>query len=303
MLNYHKPVLLKEIVHELKPFEGMTYLDATLGGGGHLFELIEQANYNCKFMAIDRDIDSIKFVKEKFVENGYEIKNIENGFEVSKGKSFGYLINSNFSDLSKTSKFDRYDLILADLGVSSYQLDTKDRGFSFKNDSKLDMRMDQKESISAKDLVNGLYKDELEKAFIEYGEEPFAKKIAINIDKRRKAKQIETTGELFNIVKESVPGKDSHIARESAQRVFQALRIMLNDELAALNTFLPSAYEKLNENGRMGIITFHSLEDRIVKNFVKQTKNTNTKLILPSSQEIKENRRARSSKLRIIQNK
>lgn len=300
MVNYHEPVLLKEIIDELKPFSGMTYLDATLGGGGHLFELINQANNDCEFVAIDRDMDSIEFVKGKFIENDYEIKNIENGVEVGREKVFGYLMNMNFNDLSIIDKFNKYDLILADLGVSSHQLDTQERGFSFRTNSRLDMRMDRKETVLAKDLVNGLYEDELEKIFREYGEEPFSKKIASNIVKKRKIKRIETTDELFNIIKESVPGRDSHKTRESAQRVFQALRILLNDELAALNIFLPSAFEKLNENGRMGIITFHSLEDRIVKNFVKQKESTTTKLILPTSQEIKINRRSRSAKLRLI---
>jgi 16S rRNA (cytosine1402-N4)-methyltransferase len=300
MVNYHEPVLLKEIIDELKPYSGMTYLDATLGGGGHLFELIKQSNNDCKFMAIDRDMDSIEYVKEIFIENSYEIKNIENGVEVSKGKVKGYLKNLNFNNFFKLDEFDKYDLILADLGVSSHQLDTQERGFSFRTNSQIDMRMDRKETVSAKDLVNGLYEDELEKIFREYGEEPFSKKIASNIVRRRKVKRIETTDELFNIIKESVPGRDSHKTRESAQRVFQALRILLNDELAALNIFLPSAFEKLNENGRMGIITFHSLEDRIVKNFVKQTKSITTKLILPTSLEIKINRRSRSAKLRLI---
>ncbi|MBI5044882.1 MAG: 16S rRNA (cytosine(1402)-N(4))-methyltransferase RsmH [Candidatus Levybacteria bacterium] len=294
MNNYHIPVLLQEVLHYLNIKPGELYVDCTLGGGGHALSIVRSGG---KVLALDVDTDAILYVR-KLIEK----EKIHDGEEIT-------IVQDNFSNVKKIAKekgFFPVSGVLMDIGVSSYQLGESKRGFSFV-DGPLDMRMDQSLSVQAKDLVNGLTEKELTFLFEKLGEERFAKKIAKVIVERRKDHQIESTGELAELVKESVFRSDHDI--HPATRIFQALRIAVNDELHILEDSLPQAVSLLKPHGRLVVISFHSLEDRIVKRafeqFEKEGKGKviTKKPIQASEKEVLSNRRARSAKLRVFEKK
>ncbi len=303
----HISVLLNESINGLNLKEDGIYVDCTLGYAGHAGEVLKRIEKGFLF-AIDQDEDAIRYSERK-------LSGISNNFTI---------IKSNFSCLKEElNKRDIYEVdgFLFDLGVSSVQLDETDRGFSYHNDAKLDMRMDKNGKISAYDVVNNYEEKTLGDIFLKYGEEKFARSIARNIIRAREVKKIETTLELVDIISKSVPQKakrDKHPAR----KVFQAIRIEVNNELGILEKSLRDAISMLNIKGRVAVITFHSLEDRIVKNLfkalteidslIKGLPNIDDSLlpdyklvtkhsIEPTDTEIEQNKRSRSAKLRIIE--
>lgn len=303
----HYSVLLEESISNLNIKEDGIYVDATLGFAGHSSEILKRIQKGYLF-AFDQDIDACQ-------ASNLKLSKVGNNFKI---------INDNFVNIKKRleeNNIHYVDGILYDLGVSSPQLDIASRGFSYHNEARLDMRMNQNSSLSAYEVVNNYSEKELTDIFYKYGEEKYAKRIASNIVKYRENKKIVTTLELVDIIKSSIPFKamrESHPAR----KVFQAIRIEVNDELNVLKTSLEDAIKLLNINGRICVITFHSLEDRIVKEiFNKYTKVNqelnnlpfipeeylpnykliNTKVITPSNKELTENNRSRSAKLRVIE--
>ena len=303
----HYSVLLEESISNLNIKEDGIYVDATLGFAGHSSEILKRIQKGYLF-AFDQDIDACQ-------ASNLKLSKVGNNFKI---------INDNFVNIKKRleeNNIHYVDGILYDLGVSSPQLDIASRGFSYHNEARLDMRMNQNSSLSAYEVVNNYSETALTDIFYKYGEEKYAKKIASNIVKYRENKEIVTTLELVDIIKSSIPFKamrESHPAR----KVFQAIRIEVNDELNVLKTSLEDAIKLLNINGRICVITFHSLEDRIVKEiFNKYTKVNqelnnlpfipeeylpnykliNTKVIIPSNKELTENNRSRSAKLRVIE--
>lgn len=307
----HTPVLLKETLEALDCKQSGKYLDCTVGGAGHSSQILKIIGEQGYLYGIDRDNVALK-------TSEYRLSEI--------GKNFS-LIKGNYSDLkSLASEYNLPELdgILIDLGVSSYQLDTAERGFSFSKEAKLDMRLgqDEDETKSAYDLVNTLSKSDLELIFKEYGEEPYSRIIAEEIVKTRKVKKIETTSELSNVVIEALRSKKYVGSIHPATRIFQAIRIKVNNELDGIKDVLPSALSLLKDGGRLAVITFHSLEDRIVKDMFKDfTKNCicpprqpictcqkkregviiTKKPLTASEEELKLNPRARSAKLRVFE--
>lgn len=306
----HKSVLLKECIDNLNIRKGLIYVDGTLGGGGHSYEILKKLNGSGRLIGIDRDKTAIKAANEKLKEfNNYELIHDN---------------HANILNILKNSNIEGVDGILLDLGVSSYQLDEASRGFSYMQDSKLDMRMDTEDDISAYDIVNNYSEDRLAKIFIDYGEERYSKSIAKNICIKRTEKPIETTFELVDIIKKSMPGKALNEKQHPAKRVFQAIRIEVNEELSKLKQAVIDSIKALNSKGRLAIITFHSLEDKIVKhtyeemegrctcpkdlpvcvcNYVSYGKIITKKPIISTKEELAENPRARSAKLRIFEKK
>ena len=291
MNNYHTSVLLQESIDLLQVRQGEQYIDATLGGGGHTIEIVKRGG---KVLGIDVDKDALEYVEQR-------IKNTELGIK----KENITLAQGNFASIPTIAMehgFESVSGILFDLGVSSHQFDTPERGFSFQHDAALDMRMDRNLTVSAKDLVNGLGRSELAELFMKLGEEPFAKKVANQIVKARSFKPIETTAELASIVRSVIFSKST--ATHPATRVFQALRIAVNDELNVLKDALANSLTVLRPGGRLVVITFHSLEDRIVKEDFKQFEKEKKGLIVtdkpmtPTTEEIQQNSRSRSAKLR-----
>jgi 16S rRNA (cytosine1402-N4)-methyltransferase len=279
MSNFHKPVLLKEVLDGLKIKQNEKYIDATLGGGGHSIEILKLGG---EVLGIDVDQDAIANIKNTKPEK----------LTVARG---------NFRDIDKIALlngFDKVAGIIFDLGVSSHQIDTPTRGFSFQNEGPLDMRMDQELGVRALDLIKILTKGELCELFTKFGEETHAWAISDAIVRARSVRSIETTTDLAKIV--------FAIAGES-RKVFQALRIAVNDELVSIEEALPKALELLTESGRLCVISFHSLEDRIVKRkFLefeekKMGKIITEKPIIPTNEETEQNKRARSAKLRIFE--
>lgn len=246
----HIPVLKERTIELLNVRDGLVYVDGTLGGGGHSKAIEEKANIKL-LVGIDQDIEALTAAK----------KNLSNFDNV-------IYVNDNFKNIDSILddlKIDLVDGILVDIGVSSYQIDNGERGFSFKQNAKLDMRMSQSNPFSAYKLVNTYSEDELTRVIREYGEEKFAKSIAKHIIKAREQKMIETTKELEEIILSSVPRYRGQDGRSNVQRTFQAIRIEVNGELDALSVFIDKAIERLKPKGRLAIISFHSLEDRIVK--------------------------------------
>ena len=303
----HYSVILKEVIDNLNLKDTGIYVDATLGYAGHTGEILKRVKRGFIF-AFDQDINAINYSKEK----------------LSKIGSNFLLIKSNFlymkEELAKQNIIS-VDGIVFDLGVSSPQLDTKERGFSYHFDSRLDMRMDLDNPISAYEVVNNYSESDLFRIISTYGEEKHAKSIAKNIVKARNIKPIETTLELVDVIKKSMPYKDT-INKHPAKKTFQAIRIEVNHELDILETSLKNALSLLNVGGRMVVITFHSLEDRIVKQVFKEVSSVDPvvaslpvipdayqpdfklvtdKVILPSKEELEENNRSHSSKLRVIE--
>lgn len=283
-LIFHLPVLLKEVVEGLKVVRGEKYIDATVGGGGHTEQILKLGG---EVLGIDADQEAIEYVKNKF-------KNWEN-LTFTRG---------NFRDIDKIAHskgFDRVSGIIFDLGVSSHQLEKDERGFSFQKEGPLDMRMDQGLSVKASDLIKILTQKELYEILTKFGEENLAWPISKSIVRARLVKPIETTGDLAEVIGEGRRG-----GIDKATKVFQALRIVVNDELNALSEALPKAVGLLKENGRLVAISFHSLEDRIVKKAFLEFAKEKTgeiiteKPIVPGKEEINTNRRSRSAKLRIF---
>lgn len=298
----HKSVLFDEAIESLNIDKSKIILDGTAGGGGHSREIAKRAG---RLIAVDQDPDAIKVLHER-LDSFDNVTIVQNNF-------------SNVKDILKEQGIEKIDGMLLDLGVSSFQLDTAQRGFSYHTDAPLDMRM-SKSGLSAKDVVNTYSETELADILFRYGEEKFARRIAKNIVLHRQNKEIETTGELVDIIKESYPKakmRDSHPARKT----FQAIRIEVNAELDALEKTLDSALDCLSSGGRLSIITFHSLEDRMVKEKFNSWVNPCTcpkefpvcvcgkkplgkmpfKFKAPSEAELEENPRARSSKLRCFE--
>jgi 16S rRNA (cytosine1402-N4)-methyltransferase len=305
-MTIHKSVLLEETIENLNLKSGDAVVDATLGGGGHSREILKKIGNQGTLIAIDQDKEAIEEFKRKNIENII-------------------LINDNFANLKNIltdSGIEKVDAIAADLGISSDQLNQADRGFSFMSESELDMRMDQSQRLSAKVIVNTYQKEDLVKIFRDFGDERYANGIAKNICEERKKKPIRTTKELVSIIEKSVPGDYKHRKIHFATRIFQSLRIETNDEMENLKKFIPDAIDFLKSEGRLAIITFHSGEDRIVKNLFRQyargcicPKNfpvcrcgkeskiriVSKKPILPSAVELEKNPRARSAKLRVLE--
>ena len=249
----HKPIMPTQCIDGLNIKEDGIYVDATVGGGGHSRLIGEKLSENGILIGIDRDKEALKAAGEKL--EGLKCRVI--------------LVHSNYSEIKNVLKdlnIDKVDGVLADLGVSSYQLDNEKRGFSYRFDSPLDMRMNQESGISAKEVINTYSFSDLYRIIRDYGEEKFAKNIANNIVKRREIKPIETTFELVDIINSSMPAKIALKGPHKAKRTFQAIRIEVNEELALLENSVKDFFTSLSLGGRLCVITFHSLEDRIVKN-------------------------------------
>ncbi len=303
----HISVLLNESISSLNLKENSIVVDATLGYGGHSSNILDRINKGYLF-AFDQDSEAIRYSTDR-------LKNIGTNFTI---------IKSNFVNMKKELEklgVNHVDAVLFDLGVSSPQLDDKSRGFSFHEDAKLDMRMDKDQKLSAYEVVNNYSEKELTNIFYKYGEDKFSKNIARKIVEYRKTKKIESTLELVEIIKSAVPTK-YRINKHPARQIFQAIRIEVNHELDVIEPALEQALSLLNVGGRVAVITFHSLEDRIVKNYFKKMTKIDEKVkgmpnipeeylpnyklvinkaITPSEEEIKNNPRARSSKLRVIE--
>lgn len=287
MSEYHISVLLQEVLDGLQVRPGEKYIDGTLGAAGHALAICQKGGL---VLGIDQDEDSIAYVKEHAKDTR---------LTVVKGNF------ANMADIAQTNGFGNVSGILLDLGISSHHVDEGSRGFSFLQEAPLDMRMDRSLAVTAKDLVNGLHKGELTELFTKYGEERFAKRIAEAIVTARQSKPIETTRELAAIVARCYPRGEHKV--HPATKVFQALRIAVNDELHALESVLPQAVNLLEPHGRLAVISFHSLEDRIVKLAFEAFEKKGLgeiitkKPIEPSLEEQEDNRRSRSSKLRIFE--
>ena len=303
----HYSVMLKEVIDNLNLKDTGIYVDATLGYAGHTGEILKRVKRGFIF-AFDQDINAINYSKEKLSKIGSNFLLIKSNFLYMKEE----LAKQNISLV---------DGIVFDLGVSSPQLDTKERGFSYHFDSRLDMRMDLDNPLSAYEVVNNYSESDLFRIISTYGEEKHAKSIAKNIVKVRNITTIATTLELVDVIKKSMPYKDT-INKHPAKKTFQAIRIEVNHELDILETSLKNALSLLNVGGRMVVITFHSLEDRIVKQVFKEVSSVDPvvaslpvipdayqpnfklvtdKVILPSKEELEENNRSHSSKLRVIE--
>ena len=301
----HKSVLLNEAIENLNIKEDGIYVDATLGGGGHSKEILKRIPKGHLYCF---DQDDYAFLRSKPILD-----------EIGNNYTF---IKANFKDLKQKLNelgVEKIDGILYDLGVSSFQLDIPERGFSYNFDAKLDMRMDQTKDFSAYDIVNKYKEEDISKIIFDYGEEKYARSIAKNIINKRKEKPIETTFELVDIIKHSMPQKELHKKGHPAKKTFQALRIAVNDELRVFETSINDALDMLNHNGYAVVITFHSLEDRICKKVFKERstldilpglpiviteeapfENMTRKVITSSDDELDENNRAHSAKMRVL---
>ena len=305
----HYSVMLKETIEELNVKPDGIYVDGTLGGGGHAYQVCKRLSDAGHFYGIDQDAAAIAAASQRLSEFGDRVT----------------IIRSNYCDMCKELR-DRgvtgVDGIVLDLGVSSYQLDEADRGFTYREDAALDMRMDQRQEKTARDIVNGYSEMDLYRIIRDYGEDKFAKNIAKHIVQAREKKPIETTGELVEIIKAAIPAKIRMQKGHPAKQTFQAIRIELNRELEVLRDSLDDMIEFLNPGGRLCIITFHSLEDRIVKNAFRKNEHPCTcppdfpvcvcgktpkgkvvtrKPILPGEGELEENSRSKSAKLRVFE--
>lgn len=304
----HVPIMLNDCLNGLNIKKDGIYFDGTLGGAGHSSKILEQL-HNGLLIATDKDQDAIQVATQR-------LEKISNNFKVIKDDF------KNFNNILNQLNIDKIDGVLLDLGVSSYQLDNKDRGFSYRFDSELDMRMDKTSNLTAKQVVNEYTQEQLTKIFFEYGEEPFSKQIAKNIVEHRKTKPINSTFELVEIIKQCIPKKILSTKGHPAKRIFQAIRIEVNNELGGLEQAIKDMINRLKKSGRIVIITFHSLEDRIVKNVFKEfstncicdkqlpvcvcnhkasLKLINKKPITATFEEQEENSRSSCAKLRIAE--
>lgn len=305
----HETVLKEELVESLHIKPDGIYVDCTLGGAGHALSVVSQLNENGRLIGFDQDVNALHAATER----------------LSKYEDRTVLIHSNFryikTELNKRG-FDEVDGIFFDLGVSSPQLDEKERGFSYQYDAHLDMRMNQNQTLSAYDVVNEWSYEQLVSIFFNYGEERFSKQIARKIEEERKVNPIQTTYELVEIIKDAIPAPARRKGGHPAKRTFQAIRIAVNDELKAFHDALQEAARIVGINGRVAVITFHSLEDRLCKRafqtwstrkevprgmpiipegFEAPFKQITRRPIVPSEDEVKRNRRSRSAKLRVVE--
>ena len=260
MAFQHTSVLLEETIDGLAVKPDGIYVDATLGGGGHAFEVCSRLNGNGRFIGIDQDAAAIEAAGERLKDFGEKVT----------------IIRSNYRELKSVLRsigVEKVDGIVLDLGVSSYQLDTAERGFSYRADASLDMRMDQRQQTTAKDIVNTYSETELYRVIRDYGEDKFAKNIAKHIVMEREKNPIETTGQLNEVIRRAIPMKFQKNGGHPSKRTFQAIRIELNRELEVLRESLDEMIDMLNPGGRICIITFHSLEDRIVKSAFRKNED------------------------------
>ena len=305
----HKSVLLNETIDGLNIKPDGIYVDGTLGGGGHAYEVCRRLGEKGSIIGIDQDAAAIEAASARLKDFGEKVT----------------IVRSNYCDMKSRLHelgIDKVDGIVLDLGVSSYQLDTAERGFSYREDAPLDMRMDTRQKMTARDIVNDYTEADLYRVIRDYGEDKFAKNIAKHIVQARAVKPVETTGELSEIIRASIPMKYQKKSGHPAKRTFQAIRIELNRELDVLRDSLDDMIDLLNPGGRLCIITFHSLEDRIVKSSFRKNENPCTcppdfpvcvcgkkskgsiitkKPILPSEEELEYNSRSKSAKLRIFE--
>ena len=305
-MEYHKPVLFDEVMDNIITDKDAVYVDCTLGGGGHTEGILENSSKNSKVVAIDQDVQAIEFAKKRLEKYANKLQIFQDNFR-------------NIDTAVYLAGFEKVDRILMDIGVSSNQLDNAKRGFSYRFEARLDMRMDSNLKISAYEVINNFSEKELADIIYKYGEEPKSRKIAKKIVEYRKIKAIETTTELADIVIKSI-GKS--MKRHPAKRTFQAIRIFVNKELEILSETLDKAVKLLGKNGKLLVITFHSLEDRIVKEKFREYENPCTcpsdipicvcdkqslgkvitkKPIVAKELELAENNRAHSAKLRIFE--
>lgn len=307
----HVSVLLNECIENLNIKPDGIYVDCTMGGAGHSKEIAKKLSENGRLICFDQDINAITVAKERLKEFGDRV----------------ILVHSNFENLKEELEnlgIEGIDGVLADLGVSSHQLDEASRGFSYMNDAELDMRMDNRATTSAWEVVNKYSEEDLHRIIRNYGEENWAKRIAQFIVEERREKSIDTTYELVSVIKKAIPKKARIDGPHPAKRTFQAIRIEVNDELGVISRMIEDAVSMMNKGGRICIITFHSLEDRIVKNdfrdlskscicppempFCQCDKKSEVKVItrkpiLPTKEEIEVNPRSRSAKLRVAEKK
>ena len=305
----HKSVLLNETINALHIRPDGIYVDGTLGGGGHSYEICKRLSDRGRLIGIDQDAAAIEAASERLGEFKDRVT----------------IIRSNYCEMKRQLNsigVTSVDGIILDLGVSSYQLDTAERGFTYREDVPLDMRMDQRQARTAKDIVNEYSEMELYRIIRDYGEDKFAKNIARHIVQARQKKPLETTGELIRAIKAAIPMKVRAVGGHPAKKTFQAIRIELNNELGVLRDSLDDMIDLLNDKGRLCIITFHSLEDRIVKNHFRTSEHpcicpkefpvcvcgripkgkvVTRKPILPCEAELEENSRSRSAKLRVFE--
>ena len=303
----HVSVLVRQVIACLKPGPGKRYLDGTLGGGGHSEQLLIESSPDGQVFGLDRDADALAAAQER-------LSRFEGRF-IARQASFAIA-----KEILAENGWDHVDGVILDLGISSHQIDAPERGFSFRTDTRLDMRMDRRQSLDAREIVNSSTLEQLEGMFRDYGEEPQARRIARAIVAERKNRSVETTEQLVQIISRIKGGRrrDHH----PATQVFQALRIAVNQELQQLERFLESGYEMLRPGGRMAIISFHSLEDRIVKRafrkwhraclcpprvlrcrcgWSQKVKLLTKKPIVPPASEVQSNPRARSAKMRAVE--
>ena len=307
----HRSVLLEETVNGLNIKPDGIYVDGTLGGGGHAYEICRRLGDKGSIIGIDQDEAAIEAAGIRLKDFGEKVT----------------IVRSNYCEMKSVLQglgIDKVDGIVLDLGVSSYQLDTAERGFSYREDAPLDMRMDRRQTMTARDIVNDYSEKDLYRVIRDYGEDKFAKNIAKHIVIEREKRSIETTGQLTEIIRGAIPMKFQKKSGHPAKRTFQAIRIELNRELDVLKNSLDEMIDLLNPGGRLCIITFHSLEDRIVKSAFKKNEDPCTcpkdfpvcvcgkvskgsiltrKPILPSEEELEENSRSKSAKLRIFERK
>lgn len=304
--DYHIPVLFYETIENLIINKDGIYLDCTLGGGGHSEGILKNITDKGKLISIDQDDKAIEFASKRLMPYNYKWQCFKENFE-------------NLDTVVYMAGEEKIDGILMDIGVSSMQLDDEERGFSYRFDKKLDMRMDQSSKKSAYDIINNYPEEKLSRIIYEYGEERFARKIANYICHHREEKPIETTGELVSIIRKAYPGKSK---KHPAKKTFQAIRIEVNRELEVLEIAIEKAVKCLKKGGRLAIITFHSLEDRMVKNKFRelakgctcppeipicmcgkkpQVKLVTKKPICATGEELKYNNRSHSAKLRVIE--
>ncbi len=307
----HRSVLLEETVNGLNIRPDGIYVDGTLGGGGHAYEICRRLGDKGRMIGIDQDEAAIAAAGIRLKDFGEKVT----------------IVRSNYCEMKSVlhgSGIDKVDGIVLDLGVSSYQLDTAERGFSYREDAPLDMRMDRRQTMTARDIVNDYSEKDLYRVIRDYGEDKFARNIAKHIVIEREKRSIETTGQLTEIIRGAIPMKFQKKSGHPAKRTFQAIRIELNRELDVLKNSLDEMIDLLNPGGRLCIITFHSLEDRIVKSAFKKNEDPCTcpkdfpvcvcgkvskgsiltrKPILPSEEELEENSRSKSAKLRIFERK
>jgi 16S rRNA (cytosine1402-N4)-methyltransferase len=323
---HHYPVLLKEVLEYLSPKPGQNFVDATLGGGGYSKEILEKIHPDGKLLSIDLDTEAIENFK-------YQISNVKKNQKSENLNPESVIIHhGNFKDIDKIVKhyeFSNISGIVADIGFSSFQLDQSGRGIAFSKNEPLDMRFDQSQETDAKFILETYTELQLKQIFEEYGEEKFSRQIARKIVESRqqsadsnKRKAIHYTTDLYQIIQEALPKPVKHKAEDSARRIFQALRIEVNKELSNLEEFLPKAFALLNPGGRLAVVSFHSLEDRIVKQYFvglskgcvcppefpqclcgknPQGKILTKKIVTASQTELAENSRSKPAKLRVIE--